>query len=134
MVDWENGFIEPSADDVAALLVFIPWFADLTNEFSKYDTTSIEPWYEGQSEEFITAAYEHHFVQAFNWPDWVPTIEETYLTPDFVNAADMETVVRLITAHIRADRFNSGHLDFVMSNGHIHAILIRLQTLAANQT
>jgi len=43
--------------------------------------------------------------------------------------ADLETLRKLLTTHVRKDRFCEGHLDYMFECGHITAILERLQQL-----
>lgn len=49
--------------------------------------------------------------------------------PDLVARSDLDTLIKLLTTHSRADRFNEGHLGKVLESGHILAILRRLQVL-----
>ena len=43
--------------------------------------------------------------------------------------ADLLTLRRLLTTHVRADRFTEGHLAAELENGHICAILEQLEEL-----
>ena len=49
--------------------------------------------------------------------------------PAALAAADFDTVRRLLTLHVRADRFNAGHLGAVARSGHLAAVLRRLRAL-----
>jgi Family of unknown function (DUF6508) len=49
--------------------------------------------------------------------------------PALLAQADLLTLRKLLTAHVRQDRFIEGHLAQMLENGHISAILRRLREL-----
>lgn len=79
---------------------------------------------------FEKACYENGFIQTFDWPAWARTARRYMRNPELVASARLSTCVKLITAHIRCERFCDGHLQVVLSSGHISAILRRLLQLA----
>lgn len=79
--------------------------------------------------EFVHACYEEGFVQGFDWMSWSNTKPEV-LEPDAsFDDIDLSTVIRLLTLHLRADRFNDGHLMAVLQQGIIAGILRQLARL-----
>lgn len=65
----------------------------------------------------------------FDWLRW-PAYEQRQIEdPDFIAAADLETLRRLATTHVRLERFVSGHLAHMRDIGVLAAITGRLRTL-----
>jgi len=81
------------------------------------------------ADKFVSACYKEHFIQDFDWGEWVRQYESELESDNFIRAADLVTIVRMLTAHIRGDRFCDGHLLSVMDNGTIGKILNRLHEL-----
>lgn len=87
--------------------------------------------YHGAVHEFMTACYENGFVQSsFDWVTWSKEGRRYMMDPTLVGSARLATCIKLITAHLRAERFCDGHLDDVLRSGHIIALLRRLQQFA----
>jgi hypothetical protein len=78
--------------------------------------------------EFIDALHEHGWIIAFDWVRWElgPRLNEH---PELIAKARVETLRRLLTAHVRADHFTYGHLLTTFKSGGFTAILRRLQQL-----
>jgi len=85
-------------------------------------------------DDFVKTCYENGFVQPFDWPSWAPTVRRYMRNPKLVGSARLSTCIKLITAHIRCDRFCDCHLQTVLESGHICAILRRLQQFATKAT
>lgn len=78
--------------------------------------------------EFMKACYENAFVQSsFDWVGWASEGRRYMKDPVLVGSARLATCIKLVTAHLRAERFCDGHLEDVLRSGHITAILRRLQ-------
>ena len=54
---------------------------------------------------FEKACYRNGFVQPFDWPAWAPSIRRYMQEPELVASARVWTCIRLISAHIRCERF-----------------------------
>lgn len=93
------------------------------------------PWF-SYSEEvlaFIQACYENDWVDsAFNWVEWQDDALRYWDSPDLLADASPQTLQRLLTVHLRKDRFVEGHLASAIENGHLAAILHRLQHIRAS--
>jgi O-acetyl-ADP-ribose deacetylase len=120
--------------DVDAVLQYLPYFADPTNKFYEIDKGSfsepsvinIEPFiYSQKVSEFITTLYHCNFIQEFDWTSYDET-EKYKKHPILIGDADLEIIIKLLTTHVRADRFCSGHLASVLDNGYLLKILQRL--------
>lgn len=92
------------------------------------------PWfdYSGEVISFIRACYENDWVDSsFNSVEWQDNARRYAETTDLVAGATLETVRRLLTVHLRKDRFVEGHLAWAIENGHLAAILRRFQHIRA---
>ncbi|MEO8541199.1 MAG: DUF6508 domain-containing protein, partial [bacterium] len=80
--------------------------------------------------EFVRACATHGWVTpGFNWNAWSVTARSYVDEPGLLEAADLSTIQKLITTHVRANRFIEGHLAAVIENGHFAAILVRLHEI-----
>jgi hypothetical protein len=79
---------------------------------------------------FMDACYENGMVLSFDWGAWSRQAHRYMRDPPLVMSAKLNTCMKLLTAHLRAERFCDGHLQEVLESGHITAILRRLQHLA----
>lgn len=84
-------------------------------------------------EAFIQALYDNGWVESFDWGEWQETAKQFVDQPELLASADLETIRKLFTTHVRKDRFCEGHLAAMFENGHIVAILRRLKAIR-NQT
>lgn len=66
----------------------------------------------------------------FDWPAWQDEAQR-FLDPEVVMTASLDEVRRLLTLHVRKERFCDGHLDGVIRSGHLTALLQRLAALTA---
>lgn len=83
------------------------------------------------ADRFVAAAYENEFVVGYDWSAWPDA--ERYREPDApaIASADLKTIQRLLTGHIRCDRFCEGHLLAEFERGMLTAIVRRLAELVA---
>jgi hypothetical protein len=80
-------------------------------------------------QELVQELYDGGWIQDFDWPSWQGEAERYYEHPELVGRARFRTLVRLLTTHVRKDRFCEGHLAAMVEGGHVAAILRRLQEL-----
>lgn len=79
---------------------------------------------------FIDACYENGMVLSFDWGAWSDEARRYMKDPQLVMSANLSTCKKLLTTHLRAERFCDGHLEGVLRSGHITAILRRLRQFA----
>jgi glyoxylase-like metal-dependent hydrolase (beta-lactamase superfamily II) len=79
--------------------------------------------------DFYEALYDAGLIVEFDWEQWTDRAQEFVECPDLIRDADLDTLRRLLTTHVRNDRFCDGHLRSMVLSGHIVAILARLQAL-----
>ena len=58
---------------------------------------------------------------------WQETAREYVEDPAKVESADAETIQKLLTTHVRKERFFEGHLAAMFENGHVVALLQKAQ-------
>ncbi len=83
------------------------------------------------------AAYRLGWVLAdFDWSEWAHGPECQSLVTNSANVASTDplTLARLLTAHLRLDRFCEGHLQAAFQDGHLTAIVRRAEALVRQHT
>jgi len=79
---------------------------------------------------FTRALYQNDWIASdFNWTKWQETAQRYVECRDMVGSADTLTIQKLLTTHVRKDRFCEGHLASLIKNGHILGLLLRLKEL-----
>jgi hypothetical protein len=63
---------------------------------------------------------------------WESTAWRIFKNPDLLRRVQMKTCIKLLTLHIRRERFCDGHLAWMLNEGHITAILRRMGELSAH--
>lgn len=74
---------------------------------------------------FLDSLDENGFIQPFNWTYWEEG-KQLVENPALLQYASLQTLRKLLTLHIRADRFTEGHLAVMFETGQITMILKRL--------
>ena len=134
---------DPSPDDIDAVLAFLPALEQPTTvthsspPVSSGDTDELpiaKPWSDASPAlfDFVQALYDHHFVSEFDWSEWQPVAERYVEHPNLLHDAGLGTLRKLLTTHVRKDRFSEGHLSAMVRRGHFTAILHRLKELRAH--
>ena len=85
--------------------------------------------YDPDVDRFVLALYRQHIVLQFDWVSWKDEAKRHMASPDSLAEADLLTIRKLLTTHVRADRFVEGHLGQVLNSGHIVEILRRLKAI-----
>lgn len=80
--------------------------------------------------EFIDALHEFGWITPFNWGSWTDQAKRYVDDPEALSTADVETLQKLLTTHVRQDRFCDGHLLSMFTSGHMTAILRRIGEIA----
>lgn len=131
ILKYMNESTDITSNCIQKVLGFKPYFENKTNDFYKMSEGSlIDPFiYSDKVEEFIRVLYVCNFVQGFDWTSWQDKAAEYVNDKHLLDEADIQTIIKLLTTHIRRDRFSSGHLASMIDNGHIAEILKRLDTI-----
>ena len=80
-------------------------------------------------ERFIHALYQQSIIFPFDWRSWSDEAKLYQSDPDALEASDLLTLRKLLTAHVRADRFVEGHLAGLLQSGYVTVILRRLKRI-----
>ena len=115
-----------------AVLRFLPIFTQPNYTFGEWQGPEDSfPYFSmnRDTQAFIEALYEQNLVYSFDWTSWQEEAHRLMDNPQALETADLLILRKLLTTHVRADRFNEGHLASVLENGHITAILSRLKTI-----
>jgi O-acetyl-ADP-ribose deacetylase len=119
-------------ENIDNILTFLTLFSN--QDCQSYDIQTepltLDPYnYSKEFNRFITALYTEKFVISFDWTNWQHEANLFVTTPELLNVADISTIQKLFTSHVRKERFCSGHLAPLIDNGHFLTILHRLEAI-----
>jgi ADP-ribosyl-[dinitrogen reductase] hydrolase len=114
--------------NLQAVLKFLPLFEH--PEFSPGEWIAQEghlPYFSYTSEvlDFIRTLSGNGFVQPFDWMKWREGVQLVN-NPALLSKSNLQTLRKLLTTHVRADRFTEGHLAAMFETGHLTMILKRM--------
>ncbi len=89
----------------------------------------LAPVYHAQVQALMIALGKYGFIQPFDWARWQNRAEKFFQNPELLKKASIRTCIKLLTTHVRKDRFVGGHFGIMVSSGHFAAILQRLAEL-----
>lgn len=128
-----EGLLPITSKQIDALLPFLERFEAAGFSAGTWNAPEGQfPWFDFNEvvTEFHQALYDNGWVTpAFDWTEWQESAKEFVDSPQKIVKADSATILKLFTAHVRADRFCEGHLAAMFENGHIVALLRRLREL-----
>ncbi len=121
--------IKPEA--VENILEYLPFFKDNQEELYTYNGEAVlDPYtYHPKVNEFISDLYAGNFIQAYDWMSWRDTARLYMKNLSAIQQTDWENLIKLITYHIRRDRFVSGHLKSALDQQQFVYILERIEDL-----
>jgi hypothetical protein len=74
--------------------------------------------------ELVARLYDEGVIASFDWSEWMSARgTRLYESEAELRSASLEDCRRLLTAHVRADRFAEGHLLGELRAGHVQAVL-----------
>ena len=123
-------FSKPDQEDIDAALAYIPILSNPDFVFGEWRMP------EGQFPHYFFSPEASNFIDAlskliivFDWPAWKEEANELMENPAALAKTDLPTLCKLITTHVRAERFNEGYLASQFKSGHLLAILQRLKEI-----
>lgn len=125
----------PLDERLVGLAAFVPVFEAAEFSFGEWLGGNGQlPWFafSADAQRFVETAYRLKWVvPEFDWVAWTQTEEARRLVedPQAVAGATVEDLERLLTAHIRQDRFIEGHLAGAFEEGRLTAIVRRAEAL-----
>ena len=79
------------------------------------------------TEALVQEPWERGWMVVFDWPEWAHSEGKALMaTPARLGQADLETVRKLLTAHVRQDRFVEGSLEASVRDGSLVPVMARL--------
>jgi len=125
---------EISKENITAILKYISVFEAEGFEPGEMVADRGMPWYSNSDEvlNFVQELYDNNIIYSFDWPAWQDEAEKLYNDPDALASANLDTLRKLLTVHVRKDRFSEGHLAGVIRDGHMLAILKTLEELGGD--
>jgi len=120
-----------SLKDIDALLKFLPFFRDKGNIFYTIDKTDLlyPHRYAANVHKFFEVLYKNKIIYNFDWGSWQEEAINYYNNPELLKKADITTLRKLLTLHVRKDRFCDGHFGQIIKSGHLPKILERLEDI-----
>jgi ADP-ribosyl-[dinitrogen reductase] hydrolase len=128
---------EIGLQQIDAILVYLPVFEKQDYQFGRWvEQEGQFPYFSFSPEvdKFIGTLHEQNMIIPFDWGSWSAEAERYQSDPAALEVADLLTLRKLLTAHVRADRFTEGHLAKVLESGHITAILRRFKQIRDEMT
>jgi len=128
---------KPTDDQIEAVLKNLPAFTKPNLSVSQWHSSERKdgviamPWEEHSKEvsQLISDLYENGFVVNFDWPSWKTSANGYIEDAERLKNASLDTLQKLLTTHVRKDRFCEGHFSEMVRCGHIRAVLERLLVL-----
>lgn len=133
----EDPALEIGVAQIDAVLKYLPIFEEPGYQFGEWHTREGQSAYfsyKPEVDEFIRALYEQGLIIQFDWPSWGEENKRYRSDPAALDEADLLTIQKLLTAHVRADRFVEAHLAGIFREGHLAAILQRLKSIRCEMT
>lgn len=81
--------------------------------------------------QLMNSLHDSGLLLIFDWSAWQDEANRYVLHPEQLRSADILTLRKLLTLHIRKERFCEGHFGAVIDSGHIKRILEQLKELRA---
>ena len=118
------------------LIALIPDLEDHEGSYGEHDICAqaghvrMGPFiYAPVLDRILSAIHGSGLTVVFDWPSWQEEAERICAEPGALENADLDTVRRLITLHLRKERFCEGHLAAVCESGLMLRTLRRLMEL-----
>jgi hypothetical protein len=113
-----------------AVLRFLPIFEQPGYVFGEWRSPKGQfPYYSMTTEAMDFFRTIQPILFPFDWSSWQGEAEKYVVDPQALGTADLLTMRKLLTTHVRMDRFVGGHFGGMLESGHITAILRRLKEL-----
>lgn len=123
----------PSREQIDAILKFRPMFSPSEAKHLRFPPRKPGQFpFTDMSEEawaFYQALYKEGFVVGFDCGKWQDDAKSYVTNPARLGNADLLTIRRLLTLHVRKERFCDGHFAKMIDNGHIPLVLRRLANI-----
>ncbi len=122
-----------STDNIDDVLEFLPFLE--VEGFEPVKEVVRKPGHFGYQvwnpvlERLHSALYENGLVIPFDWSSWQDEARKYLESPELLGSADLDTIRKLFTVHVRKKRFCEGHFTAMVKIGHIRMLLKRLEEI-----
>lgn len=123
----------PGEPNAQAILAFLPSleaagfrFGEVVVKPGQFPYARMAP----EVDALVQALYDNGWVEPFDWSEFQDEAVRYFENPSRLETVDLETIRKLLTLHVRKDRFCEGHFLEMLEKRHIQAILRRLAQLA----
>lgn len=121
----------PSPTDLAAVLHHLPVLQRLGLVFGEWRTPPGQlPYVDYGPEALAFMQDAAKLMLVFDWPEWKERARLYIDEPQQLAQVDLLTLRKLLTTHLRAERFNEGHMLQMWQQGHLTALLQRLAEIS----
>ena len=123
-----------SMKNIDILLKYLPIFE--SDKFNSIDEKLLKkgnlPFtlcYSKEVNDFVKDFYKSNLLYNFKWSEWQNEALKYFEKPELLKNVDIEIIRKLLTLHIRKERFCEGHLIDIIDSKHIVEILKRLKQI-----
>jgi len=121
---------ELTIKNMDAVLAYLPYFENTKNVFFTTSDAWVDPYdFSPTVLDFIETLHEESFIGLYDLDKWQDEAVRYIEDPALLDKADLETIRKLLTLHVRKDRLCGGHLADMIACGQILAILQRLKAI-----
>ena len=108
-------------NNLGVVLEYLSYFKDKSSSFYTIEKGNFyDPYrYSSKVYQFVDTLKEHNFLILFNHPRWQPGVIKYIEDSKLLESADLLTLRKLLTLHIRKERFCSGNLADAIDTGHM---------------
>lgn len=123
-----------SVENMDILLKYLPVFKNekfnsIDKKLSEKGDISFMLCYSKEVNSFVEDLYKSNFLYSFDWLEWQNEASNYFENPELLENANIEIIQKLLTLHIRKERFCEGHLLGIINSGHMVDILKRLKKI-----
>jgi len=119
--------------NIDAVLAFLPGFKQRGFTFGTVESPEGELpicSFSPAESHFLKALYDQSFIiRSGDWSEWQGEAELVFGDPTRLAMTDVQGLRKLLTVHVRKDRFVEGRLLAMSKNGHLVALLERLASI-----
>ena len=112
-----------TSEDIDKLLEFHPAI-----KFESHSRAEVDFFEDTELRAFQRELFRK-WVRPYDWSAWQDEALAYYEDSDLLKEAELVVIVKLITLHVRKDRFSEGHLLAIIQDGHMSKILSRLRKI-----
>ncbi|EEG77278.1 DUF6508 domain-containing protein [Dethiobacter alkaliphilus] len=118
-------------ENLDRVLAYLPYFQD--QETEKFEVSSVSmagPYiYAEQVVKFLKTLHEEGLIIDFDWHGWGQESIRYFTDRELIESADLETVQKLFSTIVKAEKITNGVLAEMITKGVIVDLLLRLSQL-----